>query len=84
MDTSSDQLVLVIGLPKTGKTTFLAALWDVVDTENVEGSLVLESVDGDSEHLNTIRVLWANCKEMPRTLIGKGKTVSMKLGPVKQ
>lgn len=71
--------VLVIGLPRTGKTTFLAALWDVVETESVDGSLILESIEGDKEHLNAIRDLWANCDEMPRTRVGKEKTVSMKL-----
>src|SRR6266481_3419243 len=68
-----------MGLPKTGKTTFLAALWDVVDTKKVAGSLILECVDGDQQHLNSIRDLWADCQEIPRTLIGKEKTVSMTL-----
>ena len=71
--------VLVMGLPKTGKTTFLAALSDVVDTEKVDGSLILECVEGDQQHLNNIRDLWANCQEIPRTLTGKEKTVSMTL-----
>ena len=68
-----------MGLPRTGKTTFLAALWDVVDTERIAGSLILESVDGDLQHLNSIRDLWANCQEIPRTLFGKEETVSLAL-----
>ena len=71
--------VLVMGLPRTGKTTFLAALWDVVDSENIGGSLVLENVDGDQKHLNDIRDLWANCEEIPRTRVAEEKTVSMNL-----
>ena len=78
MDTKEHD-ILVMGLPQTGKTTFLAALWDVVDTQKVDGSLVLENVEGDMQHLNTIRDLWADCKEIPRTLFGKEKIVSMTL-----
>jgi hypothetical protein len=71
--------VLVMGLPRTGKTTFLAAMWDVVDSANVSGSLVLENVEGDKQYLNDIRDLWANCEEISRTGVGKEKTVSMNL-----
>lgn len=75
----SDHNALVMGLPKAGKTTFLAALWDVVETEKISGSLILESVEGDVQHLNAIRELWANCQEIPRTRFGKEKIVSMAL-----
>lgn len=68
-----------MGLPRTGKTTFLAALWDVVDAANIAGSLVLENLEGDQEHLNRIRDLWANCEEIPRTRVADEKTVSMNL-----
>jgi hypothetical protein len=70
---------LVIGLPRTGKTTFLAALWDVVDTENVSGSLILEKLDGDQKYLNEIRDKWARCEEMPRTRLTGDKVVTMHL-----
>jgi Double-GTPase 1 len=71
--------VLVIGLPRTGKTTFLAAMWDVVDTENVSGSLILERLDGDQKYLNEIRDKWAKCEEMPRTRLTGDKVVTMHL-----
>lgn len=72
-----DHQVLVMGLPKTGKTTFLAAFWDVVETEKVDGSLVLEGVEGNLQHLNEIRDAWADCRAIPRTVVGKEKIVSM-------
>src|SRR3954469_5796126 len=75
----SEHQVLVMGLPKTGKTTFIAALWDVVETEKVAGSLVLDGVDGNQQHLNEIRDAWADCRELSRTLIGKEKILSMTL-----
>lgn len=76
---TSEHNVLIMGLPKTGKTTFLAVLWDVVDTETVEGSLILEFLEGDQQHLNSIRDLWANCREIPQTQFGTEKNVSMTL-----
>jgi len=71
--------VLVIGLPGTGKTTFLAALWDVVGSGEVEGALQLERLSGDKQHLNEIRDLWADCNKIPRTRLPNERIVSMAL-----
>lgn len=71
--------VLVVGLPQTGKTTFLAALWDVVGTGEVAGALRLERLDGDKQHLNDLRDRWADCHKIPRTRVANEKVVSMLL-----
>ena len=60
---------LLIGLPETGKTTFLAALWQVVESDEVPGALRLEKLHGDREHLNKIRADWLCCSPMGRTII---------------
>ena len=70
---------LLVGLPKVGKTTFLAALWHVVDSEEVPGSLRLEKLHGEREHLNKIRNAWLRCQEIGRTIIGSEQLVSMQL-----
>jgi len=70
---------LVIGLPGTGKTTFLAALWQVVESEEVPGSLVVSEVHGIRDHLNRIREAWLNCQELERTRIPAEKVVSFRL-----
>jgi Double-GTPase 1 len=75
----SEHQVLVMGQTKTGKTTFIAAMFDVVETEKVAGSLVLDGVDGNQQHLNEIRDAWADCREISRTVIGKEKVVSVTL-----
>jgi hypothetical protein len=41
-----DSQVLLIGLPSTGKTSFLAALWYMVDQATVDCALVLDKLDG--------------------------------------
>ncbi len=81
---NSDQRnILVVGLPKTGKTTFIAALWDVVGSEEVQGSLKLERLVGEKQHLNELRNLWADCNEIPRTTLAGECVVSMSLRDIK-
>jgi len=60
----------MIGLPGTGKTTFLAALWHVVSTDEVPGSMRLDRREGDQEYLNRIAVQWSRCEELERTPSG--------------
>ena len=58
---------LMIGLPATGKTTFLAALWHVLRSDEVPGALELADVLGDREYLNRIADQWSACDELERT-----------------
>lgn len=74
----SNQFVM-IGLPATGKTSFLAALWYLVQHGEVEHRLTLERMDGDSKHLNQISNLWAGCEVVLRTSTSSERTVSMVL-----
>lgn len=71
---------LLIGLPNSGKTTFLIALWHVVESGEVPGSLRLIELHGNVEHLNTLRREWLACKPLPRTTKAAEKLVSMRLG----
>ncbi len=70
---------ILIGLPSTGKTTFLAALWQVVESREVPGSLLLKELQGDRDHLNSIRDRWLRCEPIDRTVQSAETTVSMKL-----
>ncbi len=57
----------ILGLPRSGKTTFLAALWHLIDAGEVETQLVLDKLVGDHGHLNSIVESWRRCQEVPRT-----------------
>jgi hypothetical protein len=70
---------VMIGLPATGKTSFLAALWYLVQHGEVEHRLTLNRMEGDSKHLNQISNLWASFELVPRTPTGTERTVSMVL-----
>jgi len=57
----------IIGLPRSGKTTFLAALWHLLDGGETETQLVIDRLVGDHTYLNAIVESWRRCDEVPRT-----------------
>jgi hypothetical protein len=74
--------ILLVGLPSTGKTTFIAALWYYVSHWDSNRTLTLNSLEkGEEEYLNSIRDKWARYEIVPRTSVAKlqGETVIMNL-----
>ena len=67
----------IIGLPGSGKTTFLAALWHLLDAGEVSSKFVLDKLVGDHTHLNTIVEAWHKCEEVPRTSMAAETKVSI-------
>ncbi len=67
----------IMGLPRSGKTTFLAALWHILDAGETETQLVLDKLVGDHTHLNAIVAAWRRCEPMPRTSIAAETVVTM-------
>ncbi|WP_395809645.1 hypothetical protein [Archangium minus] len=75
-----EQTIVICGLPESGKTTFLAALWHLVTSREVPTTLRFRSLrDGDSSHLNAIASRWRNAKRQERTTVGSNRLVSMNL-----
>jgi hypothetical protein len=70
---------LVLGLPGSGKTTFLAALWYLVVWGEVATALRLDRLHGNREHLNRIANDWLSCRPVERTPVGAETIVSMQL-----
>ncbi len=77
MTNLTDNHFVLIGLPTTGKTSLLAALWYVVSQSSVSCALGLEKLDGDSQYLNQIRDAWSNYRPVPRNKSDSEKPVSM-------
>jgi hypothetical protein len=75
----ADAKIVVVGLPFVGKTTFLAALWDVVGSGEIASALQLDKLSGDKHYLNEIRDRWADCQPIERTTIPDETLVSMRL-----
>jgi len=67
----------IIGLPFSGKTTFLAALWHLIDAGEIETRLVLDHLEGDKRYLNSIAKSWRECKRVGRTSMSGEVDVSI-------
>jgi len=59
--------ILLVGLPKAGKTSFIAALWHVLTSEEIPCSLKLTTLGGDDTYLNQIKGEWLNYQQVVRT-----------------
>lgn len=58
---------VIMGLPASGKTTFLAALWHLVEADEAECRLRLDDYRGDLSYLNLIAEAWRTFQKVPRT-----------------
>src|SRR5260370_23330030 len=70
---------LLIGLPRAGKSTFLAARWHVVESEEVAAALRVRELRGNWQHLESLRTQWSNCLPLERTIVAGDAVVSMVL-----
>lgn len=66
---------VVVGLPEAGKTTFLAALWDAVNSNTC--ALRLVRMEPQREYLNRITSAWRKCEAVPRTTLATEHTVTL-------
>lgn len=75
-----DKTIVISGLPGSGKTTFLAALWHLLTSRVDETRLRFSSLDrADVSYLNNIAERWRSGKIQDRTILVGDKIVSMNL-----
>ena len=60
----------LVGLPKTGKSTYLAALDEIIETQRTPGGLESAGFSEDREYLQLLREAWLRGQDMPRTTPG--------------
>ena len=65
----------IIGLPGSGKTTFLAAFWHLINAGEIRTRLVLDKLEGDHRYLDAIVDVWRRCEEIPHTSAAAEATV---------
>ncbi|MTD67667.1 hypothetical protein [Flavobacterium sp. LC2016-13] len=76
----SDKGILFSGLPESGKTTFLAALWYFIFNNVEQGEYMHDSLeDSELEYLNLISRNWASCRDVIRTNQNKIEFVDIKI-----
>lgn len=77
---SSEIHLSIVGLPSSGKTTLLAALWHTVRESGSNTVLSFDSLShGNYEHLNALAKRWRAGKIQQRTQVSGAKNVTMRL-----
>lgn len=72
--------IVAMGLPESGKTTFLAALWHLLTNKKVPVRLSLEKLAAEeATYLRAIATRWAQAKKQERTFHSGNKTVKLTL-----
>lgn len=71
--------VLAVGLPLSGKTTFLAALATVLESGEVATKLRLHRLGQEDRWINSIRRNWSDCKVVPRNPVATHENVELQL-----
>jgi hypothetical protein len=77
---SGEVHVSIVGLPSSGKTTLLAALWHIIREPGSTTALSFDSLsDGNYEHLNALAKRWRAGKIQQRTQVSGARSVTMRL-----
>lgn len=72
--------IVAIGLPESGKTTFLAALWHLITNQKVQVRLSLVKLAAEeAAYLRSIASRWVQAKKQDRTFQSGNKTVKLTL-----
>lgn len=72
--------IAIIGLPESGKTTLLAAIWHMVREAGSVTALKFDGLsEGNYEHINNLAKRWRAGKKQQRTQTGGMKVVRMRL-----
>lgn len=58
--------ILIAGLPESGKTTYLAALWHILQ-HSQHPSIRLARMPDDSAYLTSLSMLWLSCETVSHT-----------------
>jgi hypothetical protein len=80
--TNTSKLV-VAGLPRTGKTSLIAAFWQYLESRESSGSLRLAKEPSDKKYLNHILGEWSQAIEITRTGTSASQAVALDLRSAK-
>jgi hypothetical protein len=71
--------IMMMGLPDSGKSTFVAALWQIARSPSVPEALRLGTLNGDYSYIIDLHRLWSRGKQLSRTEMGQEGIVSIPL-----
>ena len=65
---------------ESGKTTFIAALWDYINSDKTDKKLALNSLaNSENQYLEKIRAEWLLCKNVTRTSLNESETETVRM-----
>ena len=70
---------LIVGLPESGKSTFIGALAYVADSPEVNSAMSLVKLSADDERVNTLIEKWLQCEAPERTQQAGEQTIVLHL-----
>ena len=70
---------LFVGLPGSGKSTFIAALWHLLETKELETNLEINTLPADRTYLNKLRNSWLICKPVERNKFGHNNNIVLNI-----
>jgi hypothetical protein len=76
---SSDSKLLMLGLKGSGKTTYLAALWHLLEAGEIPSELDIPQLQPNRDYLNRVRNSWLSLKPVGRTTGRSTADISMSL-----
>ncbi|WP_184547201.1 hypothetical protein [Mucilaginibacter sp. FT3.2] len=68
-----------MGLPSSGKTSFIGAFWHVVESGEINSTFTVTVPPGDREYLNKLRSNFLDCKVQERTKIDFVKKIEIEV-----
>ncbi len=71
--------ILMCGLPASGKTSYLAALWYLLSNEEIHTALSLVQLPQSRQYLNMLSGQWSCLKQVDRTKLEEIQEISLKL-----
>jgi hypothetical protein len=71
--------ILLTGLASAGKSTWLAALWQVFETDGFDSALNQPTFLGDQRYIIELNRAWNECKNLERTPMSSPGSVAVEL-----
>lgn len=71
--------ILLCGLPASGKTTFLAALWFLLFNDEIPTALKLGAFPNHREYLNSLSAQWSRFRRIEHTPMEEVQEISIQL-----
>lgn len=79
MTESRGSSVLLSGLAEAGKSTWLAALWQVFEEDGFDSALTLEAYLGEQSYIAELNRVWTRCERVDRTPLQSPGAVAVQL-----